>query len=43
MEKAYKEYYQKGDPSVFNEFNAARRKIGQPPIDLTNVATLKKA
>ena len=43
MEKAYKEYYQKGDPSVFNEFNAARRKMGQPPIDLTNVATLKKA
>lgn len=41
MEKARKEYHATGDPKVYADFNAARIKLGQPPMDLTNVATLK--
>ena len=40
MEVARKKYYQTGDASVFNDFNAARLKAGQPPLDLTNVPTI---
>ena len=42
LEAAGRKYYQTGDPSVFNEYNAARRKAGQPIMDLTNVPTLNK-
>ena len=41
MEKARREYYQTGDASVFDDYNAARIKLGQPAMDLSTVATLK--
>jgi len=42
MDVASKKYYQTGDESVFDEYNAARLVMGQPKIDLTNVPSLKK-
>jgi len=41
LEAARDKYYKTGDKSVFDEYNAARVKHGQPPMDLTNVVTLK--